>query len=52
MCSTTNYSPFEIIYGFNPSTPLDLIPFSIDKRVNLDVNRKTYVVKALHKSVW
>jgi len=24
--STTSYSPFEIVYGFNPLTPLDLLP--------------------------
>ena len=23
----TKYSPFEIVYGFNPLTPLDLLPF-------------------------
>ena len=25
--STTKLSPFEVVYGFNPITPLDLIPF-------------------------
>ena len=24
--STTTFSPFEIVYGFNPLTPIDLIP--------------------------
>ena len=24
--STTNCSPFEIVYGLNPLTPLDLLP--------------------------
>jgi len=23
---TTNASPFEVVYGFNPVTPLDLLP--------------------------
>jgi len=23
---TTNTSPFEVVYGFNPLTPLDLLP--------------------------
>ena len=23
---TTNASPFEVIYGFNPLTPMDLLP--------------------------
>ena len=26
MHSTTKLSPFEIVYGFNPLTPLDLLP--------------------------
>ena len=24
--STTHISPFEVVYGFNPLTPMDLIP--------------------------
>ena len=24
--SITQYSPFEVVYGFNPLTPLDLLP--------------------------
>jgi len=49
--STTNYSPFEIIYEFNPLTPLDLIPLPINKRVNLDGTQKAYVVKDLHTKI-
>ncbi|XP_042377669.1 uncharacterized protein LOC121970764, partial [Zingiber officinale] len=28
--STTQFSPFEIVYGFNPLTPLDLLPLPGD----------------------
>jgi len=38
--STTEFSPFEIVYGFNPLTPIDLILLPIDERVSLDGNRK------------
>jgi hypothetical protein len=38
--STTDFSRFEIIYGFNPLTPLDLIPLTIDENVNFDGNIK------------
>lgn len=24
--SSTGFSPFEVVYGFNPLTPLDLVP--------------------------
>jgi hypothetical protein len=49
--STTEFSPFEIVYGFNPLTPMDLIPLTIDERVCLDGNRKAQVVKTLFESV-
>ncbi|XP_035544624.1 uncharacterized protein LOC118348007, partial [Juglans regia] len=32
MHTTTSYSPFEIVYGFNPLTPLDLMPLPVDDR--------------------
>jgi hypothetical protein len=50
--STTEFSSFEIVYGFNPLTPMDLIPLPINARVSLDGNRKARVVKTLHESVW
>ena len=43
--SSTNCSPFEIIYGFNPLAPMDLIQLSIDKQVNLDGKKKGEFVK-------
>ena len=39
--STTEFSPFEIMYRFNPLTLMDLIPSPVAKRVSLDGNRKT-----------
>jgi hypothetical protein len=45
--STTDYSPFEIVYDFNPLTPLDLIHLPVDEMVSLDGNKKTQVVKGL-----
>jgi hypothetical protein len=36
--SITDYSPIEIIYGFNLLAYLGLIPLLIDGRVNLDGN--------------
>jgi hypothetical protein len=50
--STTNYSPFEILYGFNPLTPLDLISLPVDERVSLDGTQKAQVVKDLHAKIW
>jgi len=38
--STVNYSPFKIVYGFNPLTPLDLIHLLVDEKVSLDGTKK------------
>ena len=27
---------FKVVYGFNPLTPMDLIPLPIDERASLD----------------
>ena len=49
--STTNFSPFEIVYGFNPLTPLDLLPLPINEMTSLDGEKKAETVKKLHESV-
>ncbi|KAH9658314.1 hypothetical protein KPL70_023440 [Citrus sinensis] len=45
----TKYSPFEIVYGFNPLTPLDLIPLPVSEHVNLDGKKKAEIVKQIHE---
>jgi len=49
--SITDYSPFEIVYSFNPLTPLDLIHFLVDEIVSLDGNQKAQVMKDLHVKI-
>jgi hypothetical protein len=49
--STTDFSPFEIVYGFNPLTPLDLLPLPVNERTSLDGQKKAELVKKLHESV-
>ena len=49
--STTNFSPFEIVYGFNPLTPLDLLPLPFNEMTSLDGEKKVEMVKKLHESV-
>jgi hypothetical protein len=41
--STTDYSQFEIVYGFNLLISLDLIPLYVDEIVSLDDNKKAQV---------
>ena len=49
MHSSTGYSPFEIVYGFNPLTPLDLIPLPTSEIVSLDGKRKAEMVRKIHE---
>ncbi|KAI3758531.1 hypothetical protein L6452_06096 [Arctium lappa] len=49
--SSTNFSPFEIVYGFNPLTPLDLSPLPLKEQVSLDGEKKANAVKRLHEKV-
>ena len=30
----TNFSQFEVVYGFNPCVPIDLVPIPIDERID------------------
>jgi hypothetical protein len=45
----TKFSPFEIINGFNPLTPLDLSPLPMTEHVNLDGKKKADFVKQIHE---
>ncbi|GKV00637.1 hypothetical protein SLEP1_g13301 [Rubroshorea leprosula] len=49
--SATNSLPFEVVYGFNPLTPLDLLSLPIDEQASLDGKKKAEVVKQLHERV-
>jgi hypothetical protein len=51
MHTTTSYSPFEIVYGFNPLTFLDLTSLPIDEMSSLDGHRKAKLVKSIHEWV-
>ncbi|OMP01424.1 hypothetical protein CCACVL1_03095 [Corchorus capsularis] len=49
--STTGFSPFETVYGFNPLTPLDLLSLPLSVQVDMDGQRKADYVRVLHASV-
>ena len=46
--SSTGFSPFDIVHGFNPLIVLDLMPLSLSNLVNLDGESKAKKVKAIH----
>ncbi|RDX78497.1 hypothetical protein CR513_41215, partial [Mucuna pruriens] len=47
----STYSPFDVVYGFNPSTPLDILTLPTNGHTNLDGRQKTEFVKELHAKV-
>ena len=49
---TTRQSPFEIVYEFNPLTPLDLIPLPLDTSfIHKEGVSRSEFVKKLHERV-
>ena len=49
--STTGFYPFEILYYFNPLTPMDLVPLSFVEKISLDGEKKAKIVRQLHEGV-
>ncbi|KAL4384127.1 hypothetical protein GQ457_15G018010 [Hibiscus cannabinus] len=47
--SATKMSPFEVVYGFNPITPLDLLPLPREQVMNKDGQSKAEYVRQLHQ---
>ena len=46
--SITKFCPFEIVYGFKPTAPIDLFPLPMQERVNFDASKRAEFVKNLH----
>ena len=44
-----NFHRLKFVYGFNPLTPLDLMPLLLSARVNLDGKSKAELVKQIHE---
>ena len=50
--STTSHTPFEVVYGFNPLTPLDLLSIPIlDEVLCKDGLEKASFIKNLHHHI-
>jgi len=48
--STTHMSPFEVVYGFNPLTPIDFFPLpNVDSITKRDGLAKTTFFRNFHK---
>ena len=47
--STTQLCPFEVVYGFKPITPLDLLPLPLHERVNMEASKRADFVRKIHE---
>jgi len=45
--STTKFCAFEIVYGFKPTAPIDLLPLPVQERLNFDASKRAEFVKSL-----
>ncbi|WVZ80454.1 hypothetical protein U9M48_027927 [Paspalum notatum var. saurae] len=48
--STTKVSPFQVVYGFNPRAPIDLLPLPASERVHRDAKKRADFILKLHKT--
>ena len=44
-------SSFKVVYGANPTNPLDLVPRSITKQFSGDADERAKQIKKLHESL-
>jgi len=51
MHGATKFSPFEVVYGFHPYVPMDLVHIPNDERTSMDGIRKAELMKKLHEQV-
>ena len=47
--STTNMCPFEVVYGFKPLAPIDLLPLPLQERSNMEAPKCASYVKKIHE---
>ena len=47
--STTKMCPFEIVYGFLPRAPIDLLPLPSSEKVNFDAKQRAKLILKMHE---
>jgi hypothetical protein len=48
--STTKMYPFEIVYGFLPQAPIDLMPLPSSEKLNFDATQRTELMLKMHET--
>ena len=41
--------PFEVVYGFNLLSPLDILPLPLQERINMDASARVTYLKKMHE---
>ena len=47
----THLSPFQVVYGYNPKTPLDLTPIPTPSKFSWEAEKRAKEIKDLHAQV-
>ena len=45
----TKQSPFEVVYGFNPNTTLDILPLPLHERTDMDFDKRADYMSPLEQ---
>ena len=48
--STTKVSPFQVVYGFNPHAPIDLLPLPTTERTHSNARECADFIRKLHET--
>jgi hypothetical protein len=47
--STTKFCPFEIVYGFKPTAPIDLLSLPVQELINFDASKRDELINNIHE---
>jgi hypothetical protein len=48
--STTKVSPFQVVYGFNPRAPIDILPLPTSERIHDDATECVEFILKMHET--
>ena len=48
--STTNVSPFQVVYGFNPLAPIDILSLPTSERIHRDAKKCADFILQMHET--
>jgi hypothetical protein len=49
--STTKVSPFQVVYGFNPHAPIDILPLPTSERIYSDTKERADFILQMHETI-